>query len=200
MALTGRTALLAALGALVVGLLLPGLVGTRRGRRGCCSAGGARRPGAGRRGARAGARPGPATRRCASAARRRASWWCTNPGPAAGCAACCATPGRRAPARPRRAIALIVPAGERRRLTATLRPTRRGDRRAVRVTVRSLGPLGLAARQGTHEVPWTVRVAAAVHLAPAPAVAAGPAARAGRPRRGARSAGRAPSSTRCAST
>ncbi|MER7911840.1 DUF58 domain-containing protein [Streptomyces sp. NPDC096068] len=53
---------------------------------------------------------------------------------------------------------LTVPAGERRRLTAVLRPTRRGDRRAERITVRSYGPLGLAARQGGHEVPWTVRV------------------------------------------
>ncbi|KOX37036.1 MULTISPECIES: DUF58 domain-containing protein [unclassified Streptomyces] len=53
---------------------------------------------------------------------------------------------------------LTVPAGERRRLTTTLRPTRRGDRRAERITVRSYGPLGLAARQGGHEVPWTVRV------------------------------------------
>lgn len=53
---------------------------------------------------------------------------------------------------------LTVPAGERRRLTTSLRPTRRGDRRAERITVRSYGPLGLAARQGSHEVPWTVRV------------------------------------------
>ncbi|MFJ5936028.1 DUF58 domain-containing protein [Streptomyces sp. NPDC093071] len=53
---------------------------------------------------------------------------------------------------------LTVPAGERRRLTTGLRPTRRGDRRAERITVRSYGPLGLAARQGGHEVPWTVRV------------------------------------------
>ncbi|MGW2261107.1 DUF58 domain-containing protein [Streptomyces sp. NPDC001780] len=51
-----------------------------------------------------------------------------------------------------------VPAGERRRITTLLRPTRRGDRRAARVTVRSFGPLGLAARQGSHNVPWTVRV------------------------------------------
>ncbi|MEE1789432.1 DUF58 domain-containing protein [Streptomyces sp. BE308] len=51
-----------------------------------------------------------------------------------------------------------VPAGEQRRLSTFLRPTRRGDRRAERVTVRSYGPLGLAARQGYHEVPWTVRV------------------------------------------
>ncbi|MGA5638245.1 DUF58 domain-containing protein [Streptomyces cinereoruber] len=53
---------------------------------------------------------------------------------------------------------ITVPAGERRRLTTTLRPTRRGDRRAERITVRSYGPLGLAARQGNHEVPWSVRV------------------------------------------
>ncbi|WP_370413087.1 DUF58 domain-containing protein [Streptomyces fradiae] len=53
---------------------------------------------------------------------------------------------------------LTVPAGERRRITTALRPTRRGDRRAERVTVRSFGPLGLAARQGNHEVPWAVRV------------------------------------------
>lgn len=53
---------------------------------------------------------------------------------------------------------LTVPAGERRRTSTLLRPTRRGDRRAERVTVRSFGPLGLAARQGNHDVPWTVRV------------------------------------------
>ncbi|MFC9082391.1 DUF58 domain-containing protein, partial [Streptomyces sp. NPDC057062] len=53
---------------------------------------------------------------------------------------------------------LTVPPGERRRLTTRLRPTRRGDRQADRVTIRSYGPLGLFARQGTHKVPWTVRV------------------------------------------
>ncbi|MEV8038782.1 DUF58 domain-containing protein [Streptomyces sp. NPDC086182] len=53
---------------------------------------------------------------------------------------------------------LTVPAGERRRLTTRLRPTRRGDRRADRVTIRSFGPLGLFSRQGSHEVPWAVRV------------------------------------------
>lgn len=53
---------------------------------------------------------------------------------------------------------LTVPAGERRRITTRLLPTRRGDRRADRVTIRSYGPLGLLARQGTHSVPWTVRV------------------------------------------
>ncbi|WP_062203676.1 DUF58 domain-containing protein [Streptomyces sp. NBRC 109706] len=53
---------------------------------------------------------------------------------------------------------LTVPGGERRRLTTVLHPTRRGDHRAVRVTIRSHGPLGLAARQGSHSVPWLVRV------------------------------------------
>ncbi|MFE9835119.1 DUF58 domain-containing protein [Streptomyces sp. NPDC005551] len=53
---------------------------------------------------------------------------------------------------------LTVPAGERRRVTTRLRPTRRGDRQADRVTVRSFGPLGLFSRQGSHRVPWTVRV------------------------------------------
>ncbi|WP_406450743.1 DUF58 domain-containing protein [Streptomyces sp. NBC_00876] len=53
---------------------------------------------------------------------------------------------------------LTVPPGERRRITTFLRPTRRGDRRAEGVTIRSYGPMGLAARQGSHQVPWTVRV------------------------------------------
>jgi uncharacterized protein (DUF58 family) len=43
---------------------------------------------------------------------------------------------------------LDVPAGERRRLATRLEPTRRGPRRTARVTVRRLGPLGLAGRQG----------------------------------------------------
>ncbi|MFJ8475498.1 DUF58 domain-containing protein [Kitasatospora sp. NPDC094011] len=52
---------------------------------------------------------------------------------------------------------LTVPAGERRRVVSVLTPGRRGDHHAHRVTVRSLGPLGLAGRQGSHHVPWTVR-------------------------------------------
>jgi uncharacterized protein (DUF58 family) len=40
-----------------------------------------------------------------------------------------------------------VPAGDRRTVETTLTPTRRGDRPAARVTVRSYGPLGLAFRQ-----------------------------------------------------
>ena len=53
---------------------------------------------------------------------------------------------------------LAVPAGERRRVTTRLRPTRRGDRQTDRVTIRSYGPLGLFSRQGTHKIPWAVRV------------------------------------------
>ncbi|WP_121747284.1 DUF58 domain-containing protein [Streptomyces sp. E2N166] len=53
---------------------------------------------------------------------------------------------------------VTVPAGERRRVTTRLRPTRRGDRQSDRVTIRSYGPMGLFTRQGTHRAPWTVRV------------------------------------------
>lgn len=48
--------------------------------------------------------------------------------------------------------------GERQRVTTHLLPTRRGDRVADRITVRATGPLRLAARQGSHDVPWQVRV------------------------------------------
>jgi uncharacterized protein (DUF58 family) len=53
---------------------------------------------------------------------------------------------------------LDLPAGQRRRLTTRLQPVRRGDRLAEHVTVRSLGPLGLAGRQATLPAPGTVRV------------------------------------------
>ena len=52
---------------------------------------------------------------------------------------------------------LRVPAGERRALRTPLLPTRRGDRRADRVTVRRLGPLGIAGRQRSFEVAGHVR-------------------------------------------
>jgi uncharacterized protein (DUF58 family) len=58
---------------------------------------------------------------------------------------------------------LVIPAGERRNVVTRLLPTRRGDRAAFRVTVRSLGPLGLAGRQGSHAVPWSVRVLPPFH-------------------------------------
>lgn len=53
---------------------------------------------------------------------------------------------------------LVVPPGGRVSVGTTLRPTRRGDRSAGPVTVRSLGPLGLAGRQASRRIPWTVRV------------------------------------------
>jgi uncharacterized protein (DUF58 family) len=53
---------------------------------------------------------------------------------------------------------LDLPAGERRALTVELLPTRRGDRVPDRVTIRAFGPLGLAARQGAHAAPWRLRV------------------------------------------
>jgi uncharacterized protein (DUF58 family) len=48
-------------------------------------------------------------------------------------------------------------------LTTTLTPDRRGDKSAAAVTVRSYGPLGLAARQGRRTVPWTVRALPPFH-------------------------------------
>jgi uncharacterized protein (DUF58 family) len=51
-----------------------------------------------------------------------------------------------------------LPAGQQRRVETTLHPTRRGDRRAEQVTIRSLGPLGLAARQLPLPAPGAVRV------------------------------------------
>jgi len=53
---------------------------------------------------------------------------------------------------------LDVEAGSQGTITTLLRPTRRGDRRAHSVTVRAIGPLGVAGRQAAHVVPWTVRV------------------------------------------
>jgi len=56
-----------------------------------------------------------------------------------------------------------IPAGERRTIVVTMRPTRRGERQADRVTVRSVGPLGLAARQGSHRVSGSVRTLPPFH-------------------------------------
>jgi uncharacterized protein (DUF58 family) len=54
-------------------------------------------------------------------------------------------------------VTVTIPPGRQVPAAITLTPTRRGDRNADRVTLRSAGPLGLAARQGKHVVPWTVR-------------------------------------------
>ncbi|MBB3036635.1 DUF58 domain-containing protein [Hoyosella altamirensis] len=57
---------------------------------------------------------------------------------------------------PDRFDANLAPGG-RSTFTVAVTPTRRGDRAAVKVTVRAIGPLGCAGRQGHHRVPWTVR-------------------------------------------
>ncbi len=51
-----------------------------------------------------------------------------------------------------------IPAGERRRITTQLVPTRRGDRVTPGVAVRSSGPLGVAGRQRSIDVAGYVRV------------------------------------------
>ncbi len=58
------------------------------------------------------------------------------------------------PSRPK----LHVPGGERRAATTRLTPFRRGERRASAVTVRSFGPLRIAARQASIQVPGAIRV------------------------------------------
>ncbi|YAL82601.1 DUF58 domain-containing protein [Dermacoccaceae bacterium W4C1] len=52
---------------------------------------------------------------------------------------------------------LQLPGGEQRRFTTTLQPTRRGDRLAAAVTIRSEGPLRIAARQSSRPVHGAVR-------------------------------------------
>jgi uncharacterized protein (DUF58 family) len=53
---------------------------------------------------------------------------------------------------------VLVPPGERRSVVTDLVPTRRGERRPAEVTLRSYGPLGLAARQRRQRVPGRLRV------------------------------------------
>ncbi|MFH8383109.1 DUF58 domain-containing protein [Kitasatospora sp. NPDC018058] len=159
MALTGRTALLAALGALVVGLLLPSWAGI---------------------GVVTGAvllavlvdlvlaapvrslridRAGDTTVRLGESASVELT--VTNPSgrPLRALVRDAWAPSAWRPGTAETASRhpLTVPAGERRRATSVLTPSRRGDHHAHRVTVRSLGPLGLAGRQGSHNVPWTIR-------------------------------------------
>ena len=58
---------------------------------------------------------------------------------------------------------LVVPSGERRRMTVTLIPRRRGDLKSPHVTIRSFGPMGLAARQRTRALPGQLRVLPPFH-------------------------------------
>jgi uncharacterized protein (DUF58 family) len=59
--------------------------------------------------------------------------------------------------------AVDVPAGESRRFAVRLQPLRRGDLAAHHVTLRSFGPLRVAARQRTIECPGSVRVLPPFH-------------------------------------
>jgi uncharacterized protein (DUF58 family) len=51
-----------------------------------------------------------------------------------------------------------IAAGQRLQVVTQLRPVRRGDHDAALVTARSVGPLGLAGRQTSHQVPWRIRI------------------------------------------
>jgi len=57
-----------------------------------------------------------------------------------------------------RSHALTVPAGQTETVASTLSPRRRGDQRSEVVTARSIGPLGLAGRQRSHQVPGQIRI------------------------------------------
>lgn len=57
-----------------------------------------------------------------------------------------------------RTHAVDIAAGQRVQLDTTLQPVRRGDQNSALVTARSIGPLGLAGRQGSHRIPWQVRI------------------------------------------
>ncbi|BDZ42899.1 hypothetical protein GCM10025865_21980 [Paraoerskovia sediminicola] len=54
--------------------------------------------------------------------------------------------------------AIDLPAAESARTRTVLVPTRRGDREADQVTIRTLGPFGVAGRQASITVPGTLRV------------------------------------------
>ena len=59
--------------------------------------------------------------------------------------------------------AVDIPAGEARRFDLVLQPERRGDLHSAHVTLRSFGPLGLAARQRTLPLPGLLRVLPPFH-------------------------------------
>jgi uncharacterized protein (DUF58 family) len=55
-------------------------------------------------------------------------------------------------------LPIALPPGERRRLTVSLRPWRRGERRVSQVTIRAWGPMHLWGRQATLAAPGRIRV------------------------------------------
>ena len=58
---------------------------------------------------------------------------------------------------------LRLPAGGHGKVAVTVAPARHGDCVSERVTIRSFGPLGLAARQRGQRVPWTIRALPPFH-------------------------------------
>lgn len=154
MALTGRTALLALAGAVLVGLLAPNAAGVVVATLAVLGLAALDAALAGSVAALAVTRSGDGRVRLGESVETQLV--VTNPGrrPVRGVLRDAWPPS--AGATPRR-LDLAVRAGERRVLVSGLRPTRRGDRHAVRVTIRSVGPLGLAARQRSRVVPGTVR-------------------------------------------
>ena len=58
---------------------------------------------------------------------------------------------------------VVIPRGERRLVSLTLTPFRRGERRVEHVTVRTRGPLGLWNRQATLNAPGRIRVLPPFH-------------------------------------
>jgi uncharacterized protein (DUF58 family) len=67
------------------------------------------------------------------------------------------TAGARVRGRPDDRTGLDLAPGQLATVPVDLRPTRRGDRPADRITARALGPLGLAGRQRSLRADWTVR-------------------------------------------
>lgn len=57
-----------------------------------------------------------------------------------------------------RVHAVKIAAGQSLQVETVLRPIRRGDQQSALVTARSVGPLGLAGRQTSHDVPWQIRI------------------------------------------
>lgn len=57
-----------------------------------------------------------------------------------------------------RSHAIAIAGGRSTTVTTVLRPVRRGEQAAAAVTVRAIGPLGLAGRQRSQQVPWSVRI------------------------------------------
>ena len=57
-----------------------------------------------------------------------------------------------------RSHAVDLTPGQQSQIVTTLLPMRRGDQRSAVITARALGPLGLAGRQGSHRVPWEIRI------------------------------------------